>query len=202
MITLIHAPRSRSSSTLWLMEEAGAPYRVRRVDIRRMDGSGRLDPVNPHPHGKVPALLDGDAIIFEQSAIALYVADRFPQAKLGPKVGEPGRGLFVTMLAYYSGVVEPAVTSKFLGQPVPRGSAGWVDLTEVTAFLNGALTSRPFIAGDAFTSADILYAGLFAYFLDTPFMADLERGAINAYVARCHERPARARAVARDEAGD
>lgn len=200
MITLVHAPRSRSSNTLWLMEETGSPYRVRRVDIRRMDGSGRLDPQNPHPHGKVPALLDGDVTIFEQSAIALYVADRFPQAKLGPTVGEPGRGLFVTMLAYYSGVVEPAVTSKFLGQPVPRGSAGWVELAEVTAFLNGALTSRPFIAGDAFTSADILYAGVFGYFVDTPFMADLERGAINAYITRCHARQARARAIARDEA--
>src|ERR1700712_5272827 len=105
MLTLVHAPRSRSFAMLWLLEEIGEPYEVRYVSIRRGDGSGSLDPANPHPHGKVPALIDGDATIFEQSAIALYLADKFPNAHLGPGVGDPGRGAFVTMLAYYAGVI-------------------------------------------------------------------------------------------------
>src|SRR3954454_22461189 len=131
MLTLIHAPRSRSSGTLWLLEETGAPYDIQYAAIRRGDGSGALDPGNPHPHGKVPLLIDGDEIAHEQSAIALYLADRFPQSGLGPAVGAPGRGAFLTMLAYYSGVVEPAFTSKFMNAAVPRSAAGWVDVDEV-----------------------------------------------------------------------
>src|SRR5690349_9271241 len=84
MLTLVHAPRSRSSAFVWLLEEAGEPYRIQYVSIRRGDGSGSLDASNPHPHGKVPVLIDGATVIFEQSAIALYIADKYPQAGLGP----------------------------------------------------------------------------------------------------------------------
>ena len=109
MLTLVHAPRSRSSRFLWLLEEIGQPYDIQYVSIRRSDGSGALDPANPHPHGKVPDLKDGGAtMVFEQTAIALYLADRFPDARLGPAIGDPARGEFLTMLAYYSGVLEPA----------------------------------------------------------------------------------------------
>ena len=59
MLTLVHAPRSRSSRFLWLLEEIGEPYDIQYVSIRRSDGSGALDPTNPHPHGKVPVLKDG-----------------------------------------------------------------------------------------------------------------------------------------------
>jgi len=87
MLTLVHAPRSRSTGFLWLLEEAGAPYEIQYVSIRRGDGSGEVDPTNPHPHGKVPVLKDGSTIVFEQTAIALYVADKFPKARLGPAFG-------------------------------------------------------------------------------------------------------------------
>ena len=137
--SLVHAPRSRSSSFLWLLEEFGEPYRVQYVAIRRGDGSGTTDPSNPHPHGKVPVLIDDTAIIFEQSAIALYLADRYPRAGLGPGIDDPARCNFLTLLAYYSGVVEPAFTSKFMRVAVPRGTAGWVDSDEVMDFINARL---------------------------------------------------------------
>ena len=162
MLTLIHAPRSRSSGFVWLLEEIGEPYQLQYVSIRRGDGSGALDVANPHPHGKVPLLKDGDAVIFEQSAIALYLADKYPNANLGPRIGDAGRGSFVSMLAYYSGVVEPAFTSKFLRVAVPRGTAGWVDADEVMDFINGRLATQSYIAGNEFTAADVLFAGAFA----------------------------------------
>ena len=127
MLTLVHAPRSRSSRFLWLLEEIGEPYDIQYVSIRRSDGSGALDPANPHPHGKVPILKDGASMVFEQTAIALYLADKFPDARLGPAIGDLARGAFLTILAYYSGVLEPAFTSKFMKLAVPRGTAGWVD---------------------------------------------------------------------------
>src|SRR6266481_4566707 len=125
MLTLYHCPRTRSSRFLWLLEELAVPYQVKIVDIRRGDGSGTLDPANPHPHGKVPLLDHDGALIFESPAIALYLTDAFPEQGLGPKVAEPRRGAYLSWLAYYGGVLEPAVLSKFLNQPVPRGSAGW-----------------------------------------------------------------------------
>jgi glutathione S-transferase len=198
MLSLIHAPRSRSSGILWLLEESGQAYDVQTVSIRRGDGSGSLDPANPHPHGKVPVLKDGDVTVFEQSAIALYLADRFPDAGLGARVGDAARGDFVTMLAYYAGVVEPAFTSKFLKVGVPRGTAGWVEADEAMDFINARLSRQDYIAGGRFTAADVLYAGAFALFMNSPLLGDRKTPQLEAYVARCMARPARARAMAKD----
>jgi glutathione S-transferase len=199
MITLVHSPRSRSSAFLWLLEEAGEPYQIQYVSIRRGDGSGSLDAANPHPHGKVPLLLDDGAVIFEQSAIALYVADKFPRAGLGPTVGDPARGNFVSLLAYYSGVVEPSFTSKFMQVAVPRGTAGWVDSNEVMDFINARLGKHPYITGEKFTTADVLYASAFALFMDSPLLEGKRTQQLKDYVARCVSRPARARSAAKDQ---
>jgi glutathione S-transferase len=198
MLTLIHAPRSRSSSFLWLLEEIGAPYNIQYVSIRRGDGSGTVDNSNPHPHAKVPVLKDGDATIFEQTAIALYLADKFPQAGLGPRIDEPARGAFLSLLAYYSGVIEPAFVSKFLKVAVPRGTAGWVDSDEAMDFVNARLERQPYIVGDRFSAADVLYAGAFALFMSSPLLAHKKTRQLDDYVARCISRPAHQRALAKD----
>jgi glutathione S-transferase len=199
MITLVHAPRSRSTAFLWLLEEVGEPYRIQYASIRRGDGSGSLDPANPHPHGKVPVLIDGTEVIFEQSAVALYVADKYPQADLGPRIGDPARGTFLTLLSYYAGVVEPSFTSKFLHVAVPRGSAGWVESEEVMDFINGRLASHPYIVGDKFTTADILYASAFALFMNSPLLEGKRTQQLQDYVARCVSRPAHARGGSKDQ---
>jgi glutathione S-transferase len=198
MLTLVHAPRSRSTGFLWLLEETSEPYEIQYVSIRRGDGSGELDPTNPHPHGKVPVLKDGTTTVFEQTAIALYVADKFPTANLGPPVGDAARGPFLTVLSYYSGVIEPAFTSKFMNFSVPRGTAGWVSSDEAMDFINARLAAQPYIAGQRFTAADVLYAGAFALFLNSPLLADKKTRQLEEYVARCIARPARARALAKD----
>jgi glutathione S-transferase len=202
MITLMHAPRSRSSSFLWLLEEIGEPYRIQYVSIRRGDGSGTLDASNPHPHGKVPVLMYDTTVIFEQSAIALYVADRYPRADLGPRIDDPARGSFLTLLAYYSGVVEPAFTSKFLRVAVPRGTAGWVDSDEVMDFINARLAKQSYIVGEKFTAADVLYASAFALFMDSPLLEGKRTRQLQDNVARCVSRPARARAAGKDQRSD
>ncbi len=120
MLTLFHAPKSRSSRFIWLIEELGLPYALRVVTIRRGDGSGALDPANPHPHGKVPVVVDGTTTIFESPAIALYLTDAFPAKGLGPKIGGPARGAYLSGLAYYGDGMEPAFMSKFMNTPVAR----------------------------------------------------------------------------------
>lgn len=195
-ITLFHAPRSRSFNALWLLEELGQPYDIKLVDIRRGDNSGSLDAANPHPHGKVPAILHNGVLVHEQVAIAQYLADEFPDAGLAPRVGTAERGPYLTWLAYYSGVIEPAYLSKFINSPVPRGTAGWVVVEEAMAHVNATLQRQDYLVGDRFTVADIPYAGAFKTFWDSPLFE--KTAALSAYVTRCTSRPALARAAAKD----
>lgn len=195
-LTLVHAPQSRSSSFVWLLEEIGAEYELRKVSIRRGGSEDGLDPANPHPHGKVPLLIHDGAIVHEQVAIALYLTDLFPQAGLGPAVGDPKRGPYLTWLAYYAGVIEPAFMSKFVNMPVPRGTAGWVVVEEVVAHVEATLKDRPYLVGDRFTAADLIIGGTFNMFGQSPMMPKSDL--IAAYAARCVDRPARARALAKD----
>jgi glutathione S-transferase len=75
VITLYHRPKTRSSRFIFLLEELEAPYEIKQVTTRTADGGGTVDPANPHPHGKVPAISDDGAIVFESPAIALYLSE-------------------------------------------------------------------------------------------------------------------------------
>ena len=196
MITLYHAPRSRSSRFIFLLEELGAPYEIARVSIRRGDGSGALDEGNPHPHGKVPAIRDGETLVYESAAVALYLTDKFPAAGIGPVVGDPKRGAYLTWLAYYAGVMEPAWTSAFLKTDVPRGTAGWVKTDEVMDLVNATLSKSPYILGEKFSAADILIGTTFKLFMGSPLLAKTDL--LESYVQRVVERPAYARAAGKD----
>ena len=198
MLTLYHAPNSRSSRFVWLLEEIGQPYTLKQVSIRRRDGSSEQDPAyrKIHPHGKVPALDHDGAIVFESSAIALYLADAFPDARLGPRIGEPGRGAFVTWLAYYTGVMEPAFVCKALGFTTTNSTTGWAPTEEILAYVDAQLARGPFLLGDLFSSADVLFGSTFALFKGSPLMPD--SAVRNAYVERLVARPAFLRATKKD----
>jgi glutathione S-transferase len=125
MITLYHSPQSRSGSIVWLLEELEVPYQTRNVGFRKADGTGARDPSNPHPHGKVPALTDDGETVFESSAIALFLTDKYRTKNLGPAAGEPKRGEYLTWLAYRPGVMEPAILSRRFEIKHVFGAMGW-----------------------------------------------------------------------------
>lgn len=193
MITLFHRPKTRSTRFIFLLEELGVPYDLKIVTLPA--GEGR-DPANPHPHGKVPAISDDGAIVFESPAIALYLTDRFPAAGLGPIVGDPNRGAYLSWLSYYTGVFEPAVMSKFMNVEVKRGTAGWVPVEEAMEAIIRTLSRGDYLLGDRFSAADILYATTFAMFGSSPLLPKSE--VIEAYTRRVIARPAFARAQLRD----
>ena len=195
MLTLYHHPKSRSTRMIFLLEELGVPYTVKEVDIRRRDGSGALDPANPHPHGKVPAISEDGVLVFESPAIALYLTDKFPERRLGPQVGDPGRGAYLSWLCYYSGVFEPAFVSKFMNSEVPRGTAGWVAVEEVMPALLAQLSHGPYLLGESFSAADVLYGSALAMFSKSPLLP--KSALVEEYAQRVVARPAYARAVAR-----
>lgn len=84
MLTLFHAPQSRSSRIVTLIDEMGIADKVdtRIVTIPRRDGSGGRDPANPHPEGKVPALLHDGTLITESPAVIQYLTGLFPEPAL------------------------------------------------------------------------------------------------------------------------
>jgi glutathione S-transferase len=196
MITLYHRPKTRSSRFLFLLEELEAPYRVQLVSVRQRDGSGALDPANPHPHGKVPAIADDGSVVFESSAIALYLTDKFTKNHLGPLVGEAQRGTYLSWLAYYAGVFEPSVLSKFMKVAVPRGTAGWVELEEVMPAILARLAAGPYMLGEHFSAVDVLFGTTFAQFAQSGLLP--QSPLIDPYVQRIVSRPAFARGMARD----
>jgi glutathione S-transferase len=198
MITLYHHPKSRSTRFIFLLEELGVPYHLQHVSIRRRDGSGALDPANPHPHGKVPSISDDGALVFESPAIALYLTDKYPDRRLGPQIGDPGRGAYLSWLCYYSAVLEPALVSKFMNSEVPRGTAGWVAVEEVIPAVLAQLARGPYLLGEHFSAADVLYGTSFAMFSKSPLLPKSPR--IDEYVTRIVTRPAFARAMAKEGA--
>ena len=84
MITLYHAPRSRSSRIIWLLEELGAEYKIELVPIVRGDGNGAPAPdsyLTIHPLRKVPAIKVFDEVVYESGAICLYLTDSTPRRR-------------------------------------------------------------------------------------------------------------------------
>ncbi|GAA0565968.1 glutathione S-transferase family protein [Rhizomicrobium electricum] len=193
MLTLYHAPKSRSSSIVWLLEELGQSYQMRVVDIRRADGSGSRDAHNPHPHGKVPALDHDGQHVFETAAIALYLTDLFPEKGLAPKVGDPDRGEYLSWLAYRPGVIEPSLMMRRLNVTHVPGAMGWAPAEEVEAFLNQTLETREYLLGNRFSAADIITGGAIYYL--TMFKVMHETPVLKAYTDRITARPAFKRAM-------
>lgn len=187
MITFYHSPNSRSTSVLALLHALGAldAVEIRRVSIPRADGTGQRDPANPHPEGKVPYLVMGEDWLRERGAIFTWLCEAFPAAGLAPQPGTPGRGQFLSWMAYYQGVVEPVFVAKMLGIEEPRFRATFRGLDEIAATLSAALARGPWLLGESYSAADLLLASPFLWFpAFTP-----EDPVIRDWVARCGQHP-------------
>lgn len=190
---LFWAPRSRAFRALWLLEETGAPYDLVRVDLAEGAPAGSpLRAVNPM--GKVPALEDRGVPMAESGAIALYVADRFPEAGLSPAIGAHDRATFLHWLFFAATCVEPALLQKMKGIELSPMQAGWGSTETVLSVLEARLTAHPYIAGERFTAADTLLATDLRYFIEV-FKVLAPRPAFTAYLERCAGRPALLRAL-------
>ena len=198
MLTLYHAPRSRSFRTLWLLEELGVPYETKIVSIRRGDGSGAEEPGyrKIHPHAKVPAIVHDGVAVFETPAIALYLTDTFPDAGLGPRIGDKRRGPYLSWLAYSTGVIEPALLEKALKIPHRAGTFGWGAPDEVEAVLADALSGAPYLLGDKFSAADVIVGGSISFLMQVKMWP--AKPVFTDYVSRFVARPAYARAQAKE----
>jgi glutathione S-transferase len=196
MLTLHHAPKTRSFRILWLLEEIGEPY---ELVMRNYRADGGLDESYRaiHPHKKVPALVHDGTTVTESAAICLYLADAFPQAGLGAPIGDPKRGPLLTWLAYYAGVIEPAFMAQVMKWTYDPQMAGWGRFEDVVHTLHNALSASPYVLGERFSVADVL---VFSFVqMGTQGARILPaQPPFTDYVARLIARPAYQRALARD----
>ena len=196
-ITLFHAPNTRSSGALTLLEELGAPYTLHVLD--RSKGENRSPAyLAINPLGKVPALQDGSAIVTEQVAIFLHLADLFPQAGLAPSVQDQLRGPYLRWMVFYAAAFEPALVDKARGhEPGARAMSPYGSYQEVIDTVIAGLQPGPYLLGSTFSAADVLWGGALAW--TTHFKLVPETPVIRDYIDRVTTRPAAQRAMAKDK---
>ena len=196
-LTFFHAPQTRSGGVLILLEELGASYTLHLLNMKA--GEQRQPAyLAVNPMGKVPALMHGDALVTEQVAVYLYLADLYPQAGLTPAIGDPLRGPFLRWLAFYGSSFEPALVDKSQGHAPPPAMAPYGDYDTTLKTLSDQLARGPYLLGERFTAADVLWGTALAW--TTMFKLVPETPVIKAYIERVNARPAFVRAKAKDAA--
>ena len=201
MITLYGIPASASTATRICLEEAGAEYTFVRIT---------RDPLGPHgfttasPHGKVPALVDGDLAMTESAAITMHLSDRFPDAGLAPDPDDPTRADWYQWLMFLTTAVQAPLyqviyPDRFTADRLMVGRVrhqAAQALDDTLDMVDDALRrGEPYLLGDTFSSADIFL------FMLIPWTRHLVRPAFirpatSAYFERLSRRPAITRVLA------
>lgn len=201
MLTLYYAPQTRSVRPRWLLEEIGLPYEIVRLDLEAGDQK-RADYLKINPNGTVPAIVDGDVVLFESGAICQYLADKDPAQRMAPAPGTPARASYYQWIHYAMSGLEPPAVAIFthtILRPQPERMPAVAEearprLAGALDVVDHALEAREFIVGDHLTAADVMIgstaAWAMAFFRDTP------RPNLSAYVTRLMGRPAYQRATA------
>lgn len=195
-VIFYHAPQTRSSSILALLEELGAPYRLELLNMKA--GEQRNAPyLAINPMGKVPAIVHNGGVVTEQIACAIYLADAFPTAGLAPAIGDPLRGPYLRWLAFYGSSFEPACVDKALNrEPGRLGMMPYGDYATTIGTVLAQLRAGPYMLGERFSAADVVWGGALGWL--TSFKIVDETPEVKAYVARVQARPAIKRAHAKD----
>ena len=147
-ITLYHAARSRSSGAVALLEALGADYRMQVLDLK---AGANLAPayLAINPMGKVPAIVHNGALVTEQVAIYLYLADLYPEAGLAPPIGDALRGPYLRWMVFYGACFEPAMIDKAMHrEPPPRLMSPYNDAETVLQVVEAQLAQGPYLLGE------------------------------------------------------
>lgn len=186
-IVFYHSPNTRSTGTRILLEELGAPHELKIVNMKAGD-QRKADYLAVNPMGKVPALRHGDALITEQVAVTLYLADLFPAAGLAPPIGDPLRGPYLRWMAYYGSCFEPAVVDKALKrEPAPPTMCPYGDFDRMLQTLVDLLSVGPYVLGARFSAADVLWGTALTWMTGFGLLEPVPP--IKTYVDRWNARP-------------
>jgi len=174
MIVVHHLENSRSQRVLWLLEELGVPYEVKRYarNVETMLAPPELRAV--HPLGKSPVITDGDVTVAESGAIVEYLVDRYGNGRLIPPAGTPERLRYTYWLHYAEGSAMPPLLLKlvfdrleiapmpFFIKPIARAISGRAKSSFIEPqiklhldFMESELGKSIWFAGNEMTAADI-----------------------------------------------
>jgi glutathione S-transferase len=159
---LYYAPASASLGVRVILEEIGADYELLPTNIE-MDKPRPQSHLALNPNGSVPVLIWDENAMYECAAIAIFLCDRHPEAKLAPAVHEPERGLFLQTLVYFSNAVQNAFQldyypDRFADTPATEPSAqrrGLRRLRETWTIIDDQIGNNKWVIGDRFSAADI-----------------------------------------------
>ena len=213
MIVVHHLNNSRSQRILWLLEELGLPYEIKRYqrDAKTMLAPPELRAV--HPLGKSPVISDGDLTLAESGAIVEYLAEKYGGGKMIPAPGTAARLRYTYWLHFAEGSAMPPLLLKlvfdriengpmpFFIRPVARSIAqrakNWIvlpNIERILDFLEVELGKSAWFAGTEFSAADVQ--------MSFPLEAASVRGGLNesrprlwAFLKTIHARPAYQRAL-------
>jgi len=216
VIIVHHLENSRSQRVLWLLEELGLQYEVKRYnrDSKTMLAPPELRAV--HPLGKSPVITDGDRVIAESGAIIEYLVRKYdPAHQFHPVAGSDDELDFSYWLHYAEGSLMPLLVMKlifnhiqrapmpFFVKPVAKGISGKTlqsfiqpNLDTHLEFVENRMRGRQWFVGDSFSAADVqmtfpLEAAAARDNLATKYPS------LQAFLQRVHERPAYRRALER-----
>ena len=196
-VVVYHHPFTRAATVLWMLEETGVEHELRYVDI--MAGEQKSDAIRAlNPMGKIPILVDGDTVVTEVAAIGLTLADRYAPGRLAPSPDDPARGTYYRWSFFAPSVIEPGSSAKASGWEFSASRVGWGTHEEMLRTMESAVEGRPFLLGDTFSMADVIFGSTVRFMLKFGMLEP--RDAFTAYVARLEERPALRDADARNAA--
>jgi glutathione S-transferase len=215
MLTVHHLNNSRSQRVLWLLEELGVPYDIKRYqrDPKTMLAPPELRAV--HPLGKSPVITDDGLTIAESGAIIEYLVDKYGRGRFAPATGTQERLRYTYWLHYAEGSAMPPMLLKlvasriasapmpFFARPIARKIAGTLESSFIDpqlklhlGYINKELSATGWFVGNDFTAADVQ--------MSFPLEAGAARGgmqgqipAIADFLKRIHARPAYQRALER-----
>jgi glutathione S-transferase len=197
-VTFFHAPHSRSSVTRAMLEELGVPFDLVALDLQRNEQrSDEYLAINPM--GKVPALRHEGVLVTEQPAILMYLADLYPEKNPAPPVDDPLRGAYLRWMVFYGSCFEPAIMDlSQKREPMAQMACAYGDYDSVMRTIAAQLEQGPWLLGERFTAADVLWGGALNYGM--MFKLVPEWPVFRDYVQRVQSRPAIRRAAELDEA--
>ncbi|MFA6237856.1 MAG: glutathione S-transferase family protein [Bacteriovorax sp.] len=160
MITLYGSPRSSAGRCIWTLEEAGAQYTMKEVDMRNKEHKSP-EFLKINPNGKVPAMVDGDLTLFESMAINFYIAEAYKKDLLGSTAAEKGlvhQWSFWASSELQGPIIEVFIQKVFM--PDDKRDNNVIEenmkkLPELFTVLNNSLEGKKYLTGNQFTLADI-----------------------------------------------
>jgi glutathione S-transferase len=211
MIIVHHLNNSRSQRVLWLLEELGVDYQVRKYqrDAQTMLAPPELKAV--HPLGKSPVITDGDVTVAESGAIIEYLVERYGNGHLIPAAGTPEKLRYTYWLHYAEGSMMPLLVMKLifgvipqrspaLIRPIARGIASNVEknflgpnMKTHLEYIESELGKQTWFAGEELSAADVQMSFVLEASATRGSAGD--RPKIAAFLQRIHARPAYQRAL-------